>query len=183
MTDPQGAAHDGSAPRPVPGWPAIATRGLHKRFGANVAVGSLDLDVPVGSFFGLVGPNGSGKTTTLRMVAGLLRPDSGQVWVGGHDTWADTLTVRRLIGVVPDPLNLVSFACSQGTPVGSFCEVGSIASGASVIATLVATPITNPARSERKFTNTAFISESGTTDPNAGNDTATLDLHISGKTP
>ena len=84
---------------------------------------------------------------------------------------------------VPDPLNLVSFACSQGTPVGSFCEVGSIASGASVIATLVATPITNPARSERKFTNTAFISESGTTDPNAGNDTASLDLHISGKTP
>ena len=106
MTDPQGVVHDGSTPRPVPGWPAIATRGLHKRFGSNVAVGSLDLDVPVGSFFGLVGPNGSGKTTTLRMVAGLLRPDAGQVWVGGHDTWTDTLTVRRLIGVVPDPLNL-----------------------------------------------------------------------------
>jgi ABC-2 type transport system ATP-binding protein len=98
---------DGSgAPATVPGWPAVVTRGLHKRFGANVAVGSLDLDVPVGSFFGLVGPNGSGKTTTLRMVAGLLRPDGGQVWVGGHDTWNETLTVRRLLGVVPDPLNL-----------------------------------------------------------------------------
>lgn len=94
------------SPQPVPGWPAVVTRGLHKRFGDNVAVGSLDLDVPVGSFCGLVGPNGSGKTTTLRMVAGLLRPDAGQVWVGGHDTWTDTLTVRRLIGVVPDPLNL-----------------------------------------------------------------------------
>lgn len=85
---------------------------------------------------------------------------------------------------VPDPLNLVSFECSQGTVVGqSLCEVGSIASGASVSATLVATPITNPAKSERKFTNTAFISESGTTDPNAGNDSASLDLHIIGKIP
>ncbi len=90
----------------VPGWPAIVARGLHQRFGDHVAVGSLDLDVPTGSFCGLVGPNGSGKTTTLRMIAGLLRPDAGQVWVGGHDTWADTITVRRLLGVVPDPLNL-----------------------------------------------------------------------------
>jgi ABC-2 type transport system ATP-binding protein len=40
------------------------------------------------------------------MIAGLLRPDAGQFWVGGHDTWADTITVRRLLGVVPDPLNL-----------------------------------------------------------------------------
>ena len=87
-------------------WPAVATRGLHKRFGDTVAVGSLDLDVPTGSFFGLVGPNGSGKTTTLRMIGGLLRPDAGQVWVAGHDTWVDTLTVRRLLGTVPDPLNL-----------------------------------------------------------------------------
>jgi ABC-2 type transport system ATP-binding protein len=84
----------------------VVTRGLHKRFGGNVAVGALDLDVPVGSFFGLVGPNGSGKTTTLRMVSGLLRPDGGQVWVGGHDTWEQTLAVRRLLGLVPDPLNL-----------------------------------------------------------------------------
>ncbi len=90
----------------MPGWPAIAARGLHKRFGEHVAVGSLDLDVPAGSFCGLVGPNGSGKTTTLRMIGGLLRPDAGQVWVGGHDTWAETLTVRGLLGVVPDPLNL-----------------------------------------------------------------------------
>lgn len=90
----------------VAGWPAIVARGLHKRFGDKVAVGSLDLDVPVGSFCGLVGPNGSGKTTSLRMIAGLLRPDAGQVWVAGHETWADPITVRRLLGVVPDPLNL-----------------------------------------------------------------------------
>ena len=106
MTSPAAGGQDGSGAHAVPGWPAVVTRGLHKCFGANVAVASLDLDVPVGSFCGLVGPNGSGKTTTLRMVAGLLRPDAGQVWVGGHDTWTDTLTVRRRIGVVPDPLNL-----------------------------------------------------------------------------
>lgn len=90
----------------VPGWPAIVARGLHKRFGNHIAVGSLDLDIPQGSFCGLVGPNGSGKTTTLRMTAGLLRPDAGQVWVGGHDTWQDTRAVRSLLGVVADPLHL-----------------------------------------------------------------------------
>lgn len=74
------------------------------------------------------------------------------------------------------------FVCSQGVTVGSFCEVGSIAGGASVTATLVATPIANPAQCERKFSNTAFISESSTTDPNSGNNSA-LYLHISGKTP
>lgn len=88
------------------GWPAVVARGLQKTFGTQVAVASLDLDIPTGSFCGLVGPNGSGKTTTLRMVAGLLRPDAGQVWVTGHDTWAEPVTVRRLLGVVPDPLNL-----------------------------------------------------------------------------
>jgi ABC-2 type transport system ATP-binding protein len=91
---------------PVPGWPALAARGLGKDFGDRTAVISLDLDVPVGSFFGLVGPNGSGKTTTLRMASGLQRPDRGQVWVGGHDTWAEPVAVRRLLGVVPDPLHL-----------------------------------------------------------------------------
>lgn len=97
---------DPPLPEPLPNWPAVAARGLHRRFGDHVAVGSLDLDIPRGSFCGLVGPNGSGKTTTLRMVAGLLRPTAGQVWVCGHDTWVDTLAVRRLLGVVPDPLNL-----------------------------------------------------------------------------
>ncbi|MEZ5348838.1 MAG: ABC transporter ATP-binding protein [Microthrixaceae bacterium] len=91
---------------PTGPWPAVVARQLLKRFGDNVAVSSIDLDIPVGSFCGLVGPNGSGKTTTLRMVAGMQRPDAGQVWVGGHDTWADTAAVRRLLGVVPDPLNL-----------------------------------------------------------------------------
>lgn len=87
-------------------WPAVVTRGLHKQFGSTVAVANANLDIPVGAFCGLVGPNGSGKTTILRMVAGLQRPDAGAVWVSGHDSWADPMTVRRILGVVPDPLNL-----------------------------------------------------------------------------
>lgn len=89
-----------------PAWPAVVTRGLGKDYGTRTAVAALDLDVPVGSFFGLVGPNGSGKTTTLRMAGGLQRPDRGQVWIAGHDTWSEPVAVRRLLGVVPDPLHL-----------------------------------------------------------------------------
>lgn len=87
-------------------WPAVVARSLHKRFGSTVAVATADLDIPAGAFCGLVGPNGSGKTTTLRMVAGLERPDDGAVWVAGHDTWTDPMAVRSALGVVPDPLNL-----------------------------------------------------------------------------
>jgi uncharacterized repeat protein (TIGR01451 family) len=85
---------------------------------------------------------------------------------------------------IPDPLNLVSFTCSQGTISGqSFCAVDSLPSGASVTAILVATPITNPAKSERRFSNTAFIAESTTPDPNSSNNSASLELRIIGKTP
>ncbi len=59
--------------------PALATAGLTKRFGAQTAVDGIDLDVPAGSVYGFLGPNGSGKTTTIRMVLGLVRPTSGTV--------------------------------------------------------------------------------------------------------
>ncbi|WP_076260673.1 ABC transporter ATP-binding protein [Intrasporangium flavum] len=92
---PQGSPADG---------PAFAVRGLGKRFGDLVAVRGIDLDVPRGSFFGLVGPNGAGKTTTLSMVTGLLRPDAGRAFVLGHDVWADPTAAKRLLGVLPDGL-------------------------------------------------------------------------------
>src|SRR5215203_2343380 len=94
--------------------------------------------------------------------------DQKNVRIGENITYTITLTnlgPDTATGVVfgdpvPDPLNLVSFTCSQGTiSGGSFCAVESLPSGASVTATLVATPITNPARSERRFSNTAFISD------------------------
>jgi ABC-2 type transport system ATP-binding protein len=56
---------------------AVATSGLTKRFGHQVAVDSLDLLVPTGSVYGFLGPNGSGKTTTIRMLLGLVRPTAG----------------------------------------------------------------------------------------------------------
>jgi len=87
-------------------WPAVVLRGLVKRFGAKLAVGGLALDVPRGSFFGLVGPNGAGKTTTLRMATGLLRPDAGQAWIEGTDVWADPLRAKARIGVLPEDLRL-----------------------------------------------------------------------------
>ena len=86
--------------------PALAVRGLAKRFGDKIAVNGVNLDVPAGSFYGLVGPNGAGKTTSLSMATGLLRPDYGQVWVHGVDVWAEPLTAKRLMGVLPDGVRL-----------------------------------------------------------------------------
>lgn len=86
--------------------PALRLRGLTKRFGATVAVDRLDLDVPRGSFYGLVGPNGAGKTTTLSMATGLLRPDGGTAHVLGADVWADPVAAKARIGVLPDGLRL-----------------------------------------------------------------------------
>ncbi len=86
--------------------PALALRGLAKRFGDKVAVAGIDLDVAAGSFFGLLGPNGAGKTTTLSMAVGLLRPDAGAAYVQGHDVWADPLEAKRLLGVLPDGVRM-----------------------------------------------------------------------------
>jgi ABC-2 type transport system ATP-binding protein len=86
--------------------PALALRGLVKRFDTKVAVAGMDLDVPAGSFFGLLGPNGAGKTTTLSMAVGLLRPDAGHAFVLGHDVWADPVEAKRRLGVLPDGIRL-----------------------------------------------------------------------------
>ncbi|WP_240793021.1 ABC transporter ATP-binding protein [Arthrobacter crystallopoietes] len=86
--------------------PALAVRGLAKRFGGKIAVNGVNLDVPAGSFYGLVGPNGAGKTTSLSMATGLLRPDYGQAWVHGIDVWAQPLEAKRLMGVLPDGVRL-----------------------------------------------------------------------------
>lgn len=84
----------------------IVTRQLHKRFGDLVAVESLDLTVRRGEVFGLLGPNGSGKTTTIRMLTGLLPPTSGEVAVAGIDAIADPEGVRRRIGYMSQRFGL-----------------------------------------------------------------------------
>lgn len=75
--------------------PAVVTSGLTKRFGDQVAVDSLDLEVPPGAVYGFLGPNGSGKTTTIRMLLGLVRPTSGEVTLLGERL------PRGLVDVLP----------------------------------------------------------------------------------
>lgn len=79
---------------------AIQTTGLGKDFGTLCAVAALDLAVPEGQFFGLLGPNGSGKTTTIHMLTTLARPTRGQATVAGHDVRRQSVAVRRAIGLV-----------------------------------------------------------------------------------
>ena len=76
----------------------VRTRALHKRFGELVAVASLDLEIARGEVFGLLGPNGSGKTTTIRMLCGLVIPTSGTAEVAGNDITTNAEAVRQRIG-------------------------------------------------------------------------------------
>ena len=82
---------------------AIETHALTRRFGAQVAVDGIDLRVPAGSFYGFLGENGAGKSTTISMLTGVLAPTSGELLVFGL---APGTEVKRRIGVVPDGLLL-----------------------------------------------------------------------------
>lgn len=85
---------------------AIELQGVRKSFGDKVAVVGTDLVVPTGAFFGLVGRNGAGKSTTLRMSTGLLRPDAGSIRVAGHDVWADPQAAKTRMGVMTDDVQV-----------------------------------------------------------------------------
>ncbi len=95
-----------AAERQKPKEVALSIRGLVKRFDNRIAVAGVDLEVAVGSLYGIVGPNGAGKTTTLSMVTGLLKPDAGSVAVHGTDVWTDPVAAKRKFGVLPDQLRL-----------------------------------------------------------------------------
>lgn len=88
---------DRSATKPVA---AVAAQALTKRYRPTLAVDRLDLEIPAGEFFGLLGPNGSGKTTTIHMLSTLIRPTAGAARVAGHDVLTAPVAVRRAIGVV-----------------------------------------------------------------------------------
>ncbi|MBK8003774.1 MAG: ABC transporter ATP-binding protein [Gemmatimonadetes bacterium] len=85
---------------------AIRIEALHRRFGDLVAVERLDLEIPAGQIFGLLGANGSGKTTTIRMLTGLLAPTSGRAWVAGIDVVAEPEAVRRRLGYMSQRFGL-----------------------------------------------------------------------------
>ena len=75
---------------------------LTKRYGRFTAVDRIDLVVPSGELFGFLGPNGAGKTTTFRMIAGILRPTSGTIEVGGIDINRHPLEAKARLGFIPD---------------------------------------------------------------------------------
>ena len=80
----------------------IRLTNLTKRYGSFTAVNGIDLEVPRGELFGFLGPNGAGKTTTLRMIAGILRPTSGSIQVGGVDVVANPMAAKSKLGYIPD---------------------------------------------------------------------------------
>jgi ABC-2 type transport system ATP-binding protein len=75
---------------------------LTKRYGRFIAVDGIDLVVPAGELFGFLGPNGAGKTTTFRMIAGILRPTSGTIEIGGIDINRHPLAAKARLGFIPD---------------------------------------------------------------------------------
>jgi ABC-2 type transport system ATP-binding protein len=86
--------------------PAIAVKGLTRRFGDFVAVGGVTFDVRRGEIFGFLGSNGAGKSTTIRMLCGLLRPTSGRALVGGLDVSVDPEGVKQRIGYMSQRFSL-----------------------------------------------------------------------------
>lgn len=80
----------------------IETRQLTKRYGHLIAVNEINLSLKEGDVFGFIGPNGSGKTTTMRMIATLLNPDYGEAYVCGKSIYTNQRDIRRLVGYMPD---------------------------------------------------------------------------------
>jgi ABC-2 type transport system ATP-binding protein len=81
---------------------AVVARDVSKRYGATLALDSIDLDIRTGEVFGLLGPNGSGKTTFIRLLSGYLLPTRGRLEICGRDALRQSQEARRLIGYVPE---------------------------------------------------------------------------------
>jgi len=80
----------------------ISIQGVTKNYGRKVAVDNLSLEIAPGEFFAVLGHNGAGKTTTIKMIAGLLRPTSGRIVVGGVDVQKDPIAAKKACAYVPD---------------------------------------------------------------------------------
>jgi len=107
MTMPYPLPNEAPSPALFPPADAVvATLGLTRTFGEKRAVDGLTLIVRRGEFFGFLGRNGAGKSTTIKMLVGLLRPTSGLAYVGGVNVWAEPLRAKSVMGVLPEQLNL-----------------------------------------------------------------------------
>jgi ABC-2 type transport system ATP-binding protein len=93
----------------------IVTEGLTKVYKRVIALEAVSLQVRRGEVFGLLGPNGSGKTTTIRLLLGLLRPTAGWATVAGFDSWRSSLDVRRLVSYLPGELRMYGSLTGLGT--------------------------------------------------------------------
>ncbi len=87
----------------------ISIKDLTKSYDKRLAVSNISLEVPRGAVFGFLGPNGAGKTTTLRIMMGLLRPDSGRVAIDGIDVASDPIGIRARVGYLPDEIFLYDY--------------------------------------------------------------------------
>ena len=85
---------------------AISAKGLTKAFGGTVVVDAIDMEVPEGAIYGFLGPNGSGKTTTIRMMCGLLTPDGGEGRTLGHDIRTDARQIKENVGYMTQKFSL-----------------------------------------------------------------------------
>src|SRR5258708_14269409 len=86
--------------------PMIEVEGLTKRFGTFTAVDHVSFTVGKGSIFGFLGPNGSGKTTVIRMLCGILQPTEGTARIGGHDIARDLEPIKEMIGYMSQKFSL-----------------------------------------------------------------------------
>ena len=86
--------------------PAIEIRNLVKTFGPTRALDGVNLTVQPGQVHGFLGPNGAGKSTTIRVLLGLLRPDSGTATVLGGDAWTDAVALHHRLAYVPGDVSL-----------------------------------------------------------------------------
>src|SRR2546422_10245512 len=80
----------------------ISIQNLVKKYGSFTAVDDVSLDVAAGEIHGFLGPNGGGKTTTIRIIAGLLKPTSGRILVNGHDMATDSERAKAALGFISD---------------------------------------------------------------------------------
>ena len=80
----------------------IRLTGLTKRYGKFTAVDAIDLEIRRGELFGFLGPNGTGKTTTMRMIAGILQPTSGRIEIAGDDLAREPIRAKSRLGFIPD---------------------------------------------------------------------------------
>ena len=84
----------------------LVSDGLTKAYGSTYALKDLSLEIRQGEVYGLLGPNGSGKTTTIRLWLGLMRPTTGRATIFGFDCWTSGLQVRRLVSYLPGELRM-----------------------------------------------------------------------------